>query len=52
MEPAYLPISLIQNTGIGNINVCINKSKDLPTDMSERTTTLFISETIFVSGSY
>ena len=27
---------------IGNINVCINKSKDLPTDMPERTTTLFI----------
>ena len=27
---------------IGNINVCINQSKDLPTDMPERTTTLFI----------
>ena len=45
IEPAHSPESLIQNTWIwkkmiGDINVCIIKSKDWPIDMAERTTTL------------
>ena len=53
MEPAHSPESLISKhmdvrKMIGDINVCIIKSKDWPIDMAERTTTLFIINSLLV----